>query len=190
MHEPSVRRAGGEGPHRRWMTPAATRAFLVLGLVAGLVGAWPTQARADTVWPQAGCQPFSHVQTYPGWGPARFYGRPVTVAYQGTGCSTAAGELVALTLDGTATVFGGSQPSGRALDSRPFSVSGSWQTSSFSSSWTPGWWQCDVPAADYRWTISGVYSFEVSARDGVWTLDVVAGGQQPQSVHWIHNACE
>lgn len=189
MQEPSVQRAGGEGPHRRWMRSAARRALLVLGLVGGLFAGSPAAARAETVWPQPGCQPFSHLQTYRGWGPARFYGRTVTVSYQGTGCSTAEGELVGLTLSGTATVFRGSEASGSRLDTRAFSIAGSWRTSSFSTDWTPGWWRCDVPAADYRWAISGVYSFEVSARNGVWTLDVVAGGEQPQSVHWVHDAC-
>ncbi|HEX2031118.1 MAG TPA: hypothetical protein VHL78_06935, partial [Actinomycetota bacterium] len=130
-------------------------------MLAGLVGTGATPASAEAVWPQAGCRPFSHLQAYRGWGPARFYGRTVTVSYAGTGCSTASGAAVELTLDGTATVFRGADPSGPAIDSRPFSVSGSWRTTSFSTDWTPGWWGCEVAAAEYRWQIAGVYTFAV-----------------------------
>lgn len=160
-----------------------------MAVLGATLAATAGPAAAEAVWPQAGCEAFTHVQTYRDWGPARFYGYTVTVLYEATGCSTLSADLVELSMEGTATAFRGSTASGAPVDTRPFSVSGSWRSPGPATAWSPSWWGCQVEAADYAWRISGVYTFDVAAREGRWTLDVVVGGRQPQSVHWAHNAC-
>jgi hypothetical protein len=75
------------------------------------------------------------------------------------------------------------------IESRPFSVTGTWARPGNDSGWPPAWWQCGVRHAEYTWQIPGVYTFHVSARDGAWGLDVSTQGAMPKTVTWAYDAC-
>jgi hypothetical protein len=135
------------------------------------------------------CAPFTHTQTYLDWGPAVAYGGPVTVMYQADRCSTPNGSALDLAAEGTAQVFQGETSAGALLDTRPFLVTGTWREPQNAEAWPPAWWGCEVPYASYAWEIPGVYSFLVSARDGVWTLDITSQGVGSQTVSWTHDGC-
>lgn len=137
----------------------------------------------------ASCAPFSHVQTYLAWGPAVAYGEPVTVVYDAGRCSTPDGSALDLAVEGTAKVFQGESAVGILLDTRPFLVTGTWRRPTNAEAWPPAWWACGVPYASYMWEIPGVYSFHVSARDGLWSLDVTSQGVGSQAVSWTHDGC-
>lgn len=138
---------------------------------------------------RATCAPFTFNQSYSAWGPAVTYGRTVTVAYEASRCSKPNGTALDLSVDGTATVYDGTTATGTPLDVRGFTVSGTWDKPSNAIGWPPNWWQCGVKSARYTWQIPGVYSFNVSARWGVWTLSVETQGPVPTSIHWSYNGC-
>jgi hypothetical protein len=138
---------------------------------------------------KAGCGPFAFTQTYIGWGPALAYGEPVTVAYEGSRCTTPEGTGVGLSVQGTATVYRGILAERQPIDTRPFTVTGTWNHPTNAAGWPPDWWQCDVKHATYTWEIAGMYTFEVEARWGVWTLQISTQGLQPKLVHWAYNGC-
>lgn len=135
------------------------------------------------------CAPFTHTQTYSDWGPAVAYGGPVTVVYEADRCSTPNGAALDLAADGSASIFRGETSAGALLDTRPFLVTGTWREPRNAEAWPPTWWGCKVPYASYVWEIPGVYSFHVSARHGMWTLDVSSQGVAAQSVTWAHDGC-
>jgi hypothetical protein len=138
---------------------------------------------------KAGCQPFSHTQTYITWGPALAYDEPVTVVYEASHCTKPAGTTVELSMKGTAQVYQGILAQGTPIDSRPFTVSGMWDRPENLTGWPPSWWSCGVKLARYTWDIAGVYTFTVTARWGVWSLEVTSLGTAARTVHWTHNAC-
>jgi hypothetical protein len=138
---------------------------------------------------KAGCAPFGFTQTYVAWGPALAYGRPVTVAYEGSRCTMPAGAGAEVSVRGTATVFQGILAEGLPIDARPFTVSGTWNRPTNPAGWPPDWWQCGVKHARYTWDIAGMYTFEVEARWGVWDLQISTQGLQPTLVHWAYNGC-
>jgi hypothetical protein len=138
---------------------------------------------------RATCAPFTFNQTYPAWGPAVTYGRMVTVAYEASRCSKPNGTALDLSVGGTASVYEGSTATGTPLDVRGFTVSGSWDRPSNAIGWPPKWWECGVKSARYNWQIPGVYSFNVSARWGVWTLSVETQGPAPTSINWSYDGC-
>lgn len=150
-------------------------------------GSFRRQQRKNQL--RATCAPFTFNQTYPGWGPALTYGRVVTVAYEASRCSKPHGTALDLSVDGTATVYDGTTAEGTPLDARGFTVSGTWDQPSNAIGWPPNWWECGVKSARYSWQIPGVYSFNVSARWGVWTLSVETQGPVPTSIHWSFNGC-
>ena len=137
----------------------------------------------------ASCAPFTHTQTYAGWGPAVSYGSTVTVLYEAARCSIPDGSALDLSVEGTAKVFEGDSSAGTLLDTRPFLVTGTWREPKNSEAWPPAWWACRVPYASYTWEIPGVYTFQVSARDGLWDLDVTSRGAGTQAVSWTHDGC-
>jgi hypothetical protein len=137
----------------------------------------------------AGCAPFSHVQAYESWGPAVAYGGPVTVVYEAGRCSTPDGSALDVVVEGTAKVFQGDSATGALVDTGPFLVTGTWRQPKNSEGWPPSWWSCNVPYASYTWEIPGVYTFQVSARDGLWSLDVTSRGAGSQAVSWTHDGC-
>lgn len=138
---------------------------------------------------QGTCTPFVHTQTYPNWGPAVAYGGPVTVAYEADRCSTPDGSALDVSAEGTAMIYDGLTTDGTLLDTRSFSVTGTWQEPQNAEAWPPTWWTCSVPYASYTWEIPGVYTFRVSAQDGVWSLDVSSSGVGTQDVSWTHDGC-
>lgn len=138
---------------------------------------------------QASCSPLAHTQSYEGWGPAAAYGKPVTVVYQAARCSTPDGSALDLSAEGTAQIFDGPSAAGALLDTRPFLVTGTWRKPKNAEAWPPTWWACDVPFASYTWQIPGVYSFRVSARNGVWSLDVSSDGAGSHAFSWTHDGC-
>jgi hypothetical protein len=161
--------------------------FALLTLVQAQASA--ATSPASTVragWSGAGCGEFELTQTYRNWGPAVTYGRPVTVHYEATRCSRAQGGTVQLSIEGQATVYRGWSVTGEPLDQRAFAVRGHWTNPSNQEGWPPDWWQCDVKSAEYSWRIPGVYTFDVSASQGVWSLDVSAG---QKTVTWTYDAC-
>jgi hypothetical protein len=137
----------------------------------------------------ASCAPLSHTQTYSGWGPAVSYGRPVTVVYEAARCSTPDGSALDLSAEGTAKIFDGSSVTGELLDTRSFLVTGTWKQPKNDAAWPPTWWHCSVSYASYTWQIPGVYTFLVSARDGVWNLNVSSQGVGTQELSWTHDGC-
>lgn len=138
---------------------------------------------------QASCAPLAHTQTYSSWGPAVSYGRTVTVVYEASRCSTPDGSALDVAAEGTAAIHDGADASGALLDTRPFLVSGTWREPRNAAAWPPTWWDCSVPYARYTWQIPGVYTFQVSARDGVWSLDVSSEGVGSHDVSWTHDGC-
>ena len=137
----------------------------------------------------ASCAPLAHTQAYSTWGPAVSYGRPVTVVYEASRCSTPDGSALDVFAEGTAEVFEGSSDSGELLDARPFVVSGTWREPKNDTAWPPAWWDCSVAYASYTWQIPEVYTFQVSAREGVWTLHVTSQGVGSQDLSWTHDGC-
>jgi hypothetical protein len=137
----------------------------------------------------ASCAPLAHTQTYVAWGPAVSYGGPVTVVYDASRCSTPDGSALDVAAEGTAQIFQGPDTTGALLDTKPFIVSGTWREPRNAEAWPPTWWDCSVPFANYTWQIPGVYTFQVSARDGVWSLNVSSQGVATQDVSWTHDGC-
>jgi hypothetical protein len=113
----------------------------------------------------------------------------VTVAYDASQCTKPSGTAVELSMQGTARVYRGTVAEGTAIDTRPFTVVGLWDRPEDPSGWPLTWWSCGVKLARYTWDIVGVYRFAVSARWGVWTLEVTSQGAAPRTVRWTHNAC-
>jgi hypothetical protein len=139
------------------------------------------------------CAPFSHTQTYLTWGPALAYDEPVTVVYSARRCTNPSGTMVEVTTQGSATVYQGILAQGEAIDRRPFRLTGSWNRPSNEAGWPLAWWGCGVKHARYLWEIPGVYTFDVGARWGLWTLTVSTQPVEPlaeaRTVHWTYNAC-
>jgi hypothetical protein len=154
---------------------------------AGARGGQKDQAGALAF--EGSCAPFSHTQTYAGWGPAVAYGTPVTVVYEASRCSTPDGSSLDISAQGTARIISGVTIEGELLDTRPFLVTGTWRRPENADAWPLTWWTCSVPFASYTWQIPGVYSFRVSARDGLWSLDVSSQGVGSQDVSWTHDGC-
>jgi hypothetical protein len=140
-----------------------------------------------------GCASFSHTQTYLTWGPALAYSEPVTVVYGGDRCTRGAGTTAEVTVNGSATVYQGALAEGEPIDSRPFRLTGTWDRPTNQVGWPLAWWGCAVKNAQYRWEIPGVYTFDVAARWGVWTLTVSTQPVSPlgeaRTVHWSYNGC-
>jgi hypothetical protein len=174
------------------------RASLLLLVVAGLLAALQGTAAAHETspssvgakflgqWSGSGCGPFAMTQTYRDWGPARFYDRTVTVEYDATRCSLPGEDVTRVSIEGTATMYPGSSADGRPLDERAFLVQGTWRHASNREGWPLTWWECDVESLAYTWSIAGVYTFDVSAHDGVWSL-LVEDSRAP--VSWTYDAC-
>ncbi len=138
---------------------------------------------------KAACQPFTYTQTYITWGPALAYGEPVTVAYRASRCTKPTGTALELTMQGTAKVYQGILAEGTPIDTRGFSVMGLWDRPEDPAGWPPSWWSCDVKLARYTWEIDGMYRFAVTARWGVWSLEVSNQGASARTVRWTHNGC-
>jgi hypothetical protein len=136
-----------------------------------------------------GCRPFAHTQTYITWGPALAYGEPVTVVYDASHCTKSSGTAVEVSMQGTARVYQGVLVQGSPIDTRPFTVTGLWERPKVAAGWPLDWWSCDVKHARYSWEIGGVYTFAVTARWGVWSLDVTSKGAASRTVRWTYNAC-
>jgi hypothetical protein len=173
------------------------RASLLFLVVAGLLAALQGTAGAGEAtpsvggrflggWSGSGCGPFAMTQTYRNWGPARFYHRTVTVQYDATRCSRPEDDVTRVSMEGVATVYPGKSATDRPLDERTFLVEGRWQHPTNRTGWPPDWWECDVDSLAYTWAITGVYTFDVSAQDGVWSL-VVEDSRAP--VSWTYDAC-
>jgi len=140
-----------------------------------------------------GCAAFSHTQTYMTWGPAVAYSEPVTVAYQGQRCTRGSGAAARVTVNGRALVYQGVLAQGDTIDRRRFTLFGQWEQPSNATGWPPKWWGCGVKRAGFRWEISGVYTFDVQARWGAWTLLVATQPAAPSgratTFHWTYNGC-
>jgi hypothetical protein len=127
------------------------------------------------------CGPFSWTQTYEAWS----YGTTVTVVYDASRCVRRSGRrALDLSVEGSATVHSGADALGEPIDSRPFTVPGSWVDPTNPDGWLPDWWQCSVKQAQYTWEIPSVYTFDVAARWGVWTLKVTTAGPEPNTLTW------
>ena len=144
---------------------------------------------AEPLRAKRGCQPFTFTQAYLTWGPALAYGEPVTVAYDASQCTRPSGTAVELSMQGTAKVYRGTVAEGTPIDTRPFTVTGLWDRPKDPSGWPLTWWSCGVKLARYTWEIAGVYTFGVSARWGVWSLEITTLGAAPSTFRWTHNAC-
>jgi hypothetical protein len=111
------------------------------------------------------------------------------VVYAASRCSTPDGLALDVAAEGTAQIFEGTDTGGTLLDSKPFVVSGRWKEPRNAAAWPPTWWDCSVAYANYTWQIPGVYTFQVSARDGLWSLNVSSQGVASQDVSWTHDGC-
>lgn len=184
-------------PHGR---PLAIRALLALLLAAGLLGLLQGEASAAGApagsppvasggpggWSGPTCGDFGLTQGYRNWGPADSYGHPVTVSYQATRCSRLHEKTLHLNIEGSAVVYRGPKAAGQVIDQQPFSVTGTWTNPTNREGWPPDWWECGVRSARYSWRIGNVYTFSVTAQQGVWHLDVQAGNDP---VSWTYDAC-
>ncbi|MGH2678759.1 MAG: hypothetical protein ACRDHB_10430 [Actinomycetota bacterium] len=181
---PSGRRAA-----LRLLVAVGTSLLLASPAVAhesGLADRRPQRAKRQ-------CAPFSHTQTYLTWGPALAYDEPVTVVYSAKRCTKPTGTMVEVTTQGSATVYQGILAQGEPIDMRPFRLTGRWDHPSNKAGWPLSWWGCGVKYARYLWEIPGVYSFDVGARWGLWSLTVSTQPVKPlaeaRTVHWSYNAC-
>ncbi|MGH2657040.1 MAG: hypothetical protein ACRDIZ_10160 [Actinomycetota bacterium] len=113
----------------------------------------------------------------------------MTVVYEASHCTKPVGTTVEISMQGTAKVYQGSVVEGTPIDSRPFTVTGMWDRPEDPSGWPPKWWTCEVKQARYNWDIAGVYTFAVSARWGVWSLEVTSLGTAARTFRWTYNAC-
>jgi hypothetical protein len=139
--------------------------------------------------PTTNCEQFRYRQAYRSWGPARAYGRKVSVLYEADRCVRIDRGVLRITMDGTAEVREGGR-SGDILQKRPFELQGTWVHPSIEDGWPPDWWQCGVADLDYVWRIAGRYTFSVEAEDGRWRLEVVTVHKdRTRTVTWTYDAC-
>jgi len=149
----------------------------------------PGNVPSPSPTPGMECEPFVYRQAYRGWGPGFAYGRTVSVLYEAERCARIENGILRISMDGTAQIREGNS-GGRVIAQKPFELEGTWVHPSVSSGWPPDWWECGVTDLDYAWRISGLYSFEVEADDGMWTLDVVTVRRdRTKTVHWTFDAC-
>ena len=162
------------------------RAILFPAIVAGMLGVGTVAGAADSDI-SIGCSGLQRTQTYEGWGPAAFYGQTVTVAFTAADCTASLEDGVfSYDLAGAAVAYAGEEATGPVLDSHDFVSAGRFSDPD-GDGWPPRWWACDVAEASISWEIPGVYSFEVSANDGTWALDVQVPGAK--NIHWQHDGC-
>jgi hypothetical protein len=149
----------------------------------------PPEVPGPSPTPITDCEPFSYRQTYRGWGPARAYGRQVSVLYRADRCVKLDGGVLELTMAGTAEIREGGR-NGQVIGNRPFELEGTWVHPSIEDGWPPDWWQCRVADLQYVWRIAGRYSFAVDAEDGRWHLEVVTVRRgRARTVTWSYDAC-
>jgi hypothetical protein len=140
------------------------------------------------------CAMFPHAQTYrDGTGfyqaPAWRYGRSVTIRYTASSCDvTSEGRTTTIAVGGTAFIFEGSGY-GSASVAKGFSFTMTSRTPEGQDAWPVAWWDCTNTYVDYRWTISGVYDFILTARRGVWTATQRALGRHPAAATVTHSGC-
>jgi hypothetical protein len=100
---------------------------------------------------------------------------------------------VEVTTAGSATVYQGTTMDGAAIDRRPFRLTGRWDRPANAAGWPLSLWACGVKLAQYRWEIPGVYTFEIGARWGVWSLvistEILGAQSQARDFHWSYDAC-
>jgi hypothetical protein len=98
-----------------------------------------------------------------------------------------------VTTAGSATVYQGATMDGAAIDRRPFRLTGRWDRPANAAGWPLSLWDCGVKLAQYRWEIPGVYTFEIGARWGVWSLvistEILGAQSQARDFHWSYDAC-
>ena len=143
-----------------------------LSLLAPAAQAAPADATPGEV-----CTAFPHRQTYVGTSgffraPAWHYDKTVTIIYEADSCAaevTSFGNYV-LSLAGTATVYEGSTVDGKKIDKRPFTSVLRTSAEGGSLGWPVAWWSCFEGDFSYVWTISDVYTFSVTARNGRWIM--------------------
>jgi len=116
--------------------------------------------------------PFTWVQTYTGWGPALYYGEQVTVNYTGTNRWKFKDGRFNLMIEGTSEIYRGDSILGELIEVRPFHNTEVWCEPENTWGWPVSWWSCGVEQLRYRWIIPGVYSYEVTAKDGFWTYEI------------------
>ena len=159
-------------------------AFGVLA-IAGTASAVQPTATPSPALPDGGCAAFGRTQTYQAWGPAAYYDRPVEVAYAIADCSaTLTGLTFDMTATGTATIS--DIETGEAIESRPFTITGSW-ADPLAPGWPLNWWACDVESASLSWTIEGAYAFIAEATSGSWAIDIVVPGAD--NIHFEYSGC-
>lgn len=146
------------------------QAALLVAIVLAAVGLIPGTAQAQ---PADGCRDLLHVQTYSPEGgffraPAWHFGRNVTVVYQGQTCETT-DELGRYVLDakGVATIIEGSSQEGTKIERAPFR---STLISDMGGEPGDAWWACVDGTLSYSWSISGIYDFNVTGKNGTWTV--------------------
>ena len=166
--------------------------FLLVGLmtlgvlaIAGTASAVQPTATPSPALPEGGCAGFGRTQTYQSWGPAAYYERPVEVAYGIAECSaTITGDTFDMTASGTASIT--DLKTGDAIESRPFTITGSWADPALAG-WPLNWWACDVSTASLKWTIEGAYAFIAEANGGSWAIDIVVPGAD--NIHFEYSGC-
>lgn len=163
--------------------------LLVVSMLVLLLWPAPGLGAAGALNP---CEPFDQVQTYQSdagfyRAPAWYYARTVTIHYEGTGCTSVGANELVTRVEGTATIFGGSDTSARVLETRPFT---STETLGISNAATfPGWWTCKALSARYTWTIPDMYSFSASGDGGRWSYRQTALTDSPKSSAMSFDSC-
>jgi len=173
------------------------RRLVVLTMVVILVGLLLVNSVAASAPPPPTCSDFKWTQTYQdGVGfyqaPAWYYGETVTIVYEARNCNffqQGQGRFV-LHLNGIASVYSGTAPTGDPIDVRPFHNTETWQDATNTWGWPANWWQCSVKQAQYKWTIPGVYDFTATAHKGYWTYKQTAFTSPPQHSGGEFDACQ
>lgn len=140
------------------------------------------------------------------WGPAVYYGVPVVVYYEGTGCDffIEKKNYYQYKMQGTAKVYNDfiwdvtlgmyvPAPGSAPIDERPFSTVLKFMDPTFCQGFPfyyspivwPMWSEVPVEYFYVNWVIAGVYDFTATCKDGDWTVALVAHTSPPTRGSYI-----
>ncbi|HUZ03491.1 MAG TPA: family 16 glycoside hydrolase [Thermomicrobiaceae bacterium] len=130
-------------------------------------------ALASIPAPTHQCHPFSYTESR--WSANQFYGQQVTLVYQGNSCYVFHPEYGVWwdTIIGSAQIYHGSQASGTAFDTRPFTDLSIFTDPADYWGWPADDASCSLQSYYKRWTVGGVLESVIRDDNGNWH----SGGQ-------------
>jgi hypothetical protein len=140
------------------------------------------------------CAMFPHAQTYrEGTGfyqaPAWRYGRTTTIRYTASSCEVSSeGRTTTIAVNGTAFIYVGESFRSGSI-AKGFSFTMTSRTPRGEDAWPVAWWDCTDTYVDYRWIVSGVYDFSLTARRGIWRATQRALGRHPSAATVSFSGC-